>query len=73
MVKNDLVNSAADVKRVNPRATTLKIVVKEKILFIVSVYCPQSGRSEKGSILESSKFKNNENYRNNGKRWRVYN
>ena len=47
MVKKDLVNGIVEVKRVSSRVITIKIVVNEKILSNIPVYCPQSGSSEK--------------------------
>ena len=52
MVKHDLVESVMEVRRVSPRIISIDIVVNEKVVNVVSVYAPQSGRSEK----EKEKF-----------------
>ena len=46
MVKHDLVESVMEVRRVSPRIISIDIVVNEKVVTVISVYAPQSGRSE---------------------------
>ena len=46
MVKHDLVESVMEVRRVSPRSISIDIVVNEKVVTVISVYAPQSGRSE---------------------------
>ena len=52
MVKHDLVESVMEVKRVSPRIISIDIVVNEKVVNVISVYAPQSGKSEE----EKEKF-----------------
>ena len=52
MVKHDLVESVMEVRRVSPRIISIDIVVNEKVVTVISVYAPQSGRSEE----EKEKF-----------------
>ena len=52
MVKRDLVESVMEVRRVSARIISMDIVVNEKVVTVISVYAPQSGRSEK----EKEKF-----------------
>ena len=52
MVKHDLVESVMEVRRVSPRIISIDVVVNEKVVTVISVYAPQSGRSEK----EKEKF-----------------
>ena len=52
MVKHDLVESVMEVRRVSPRIISINIVVNEKVVNVISVYAPQSGRSEE----EKEKF-----------------
>ena len=46
MVKHDLIESVMEVRRVSPRIISIDIVVNEKVVTVISVYAPQSGRSE---------------------------
>ena len=52
MVKHDLVESVMEVRKVSPRITSIDIVVIKKVVTVISVYAPQSGRSEE----EKEKF-----------------
>ena len=52
MVKHDLVESVMEVRRVSTRIISMDIVVNEKVVTVISVYAPQSGRSEE----EKEKF-----------------
>ena len=52
MVKHDLIESVMEVRRVSPRIISIDIVVNEKVVTVISVYAPQSGRSEE----EKDKF-----------------
>ena len=52
MVKHDLVESVMEVRRVFPRIISVDIVVNKKVVTVISVYAPQSGRSEE----EKEKF-----------------
>ena len=52
MVKHDLVESVMEVRRVSPRIISIDIVVNKKVVTVISVYAPQSGRSEE----EKEKF-----------------
>ena len=52
MVKHDLVESVMEVRRVFPRIISTDIVVNEKVVTVISVNVPQSGRSEE----EKEKF-----------------
>ena len=52
MVKHDLVESVMEVRRVSARIISIDIVVNEKVVTVISVYVPQSGRSEE----EKEKF-----------------
>ena len=52
MVKHYLVESVMEVRRVSPRIISIDIVVNEKVVNVISVYAPQSGRSEE----EKEKF-----------------
>ena len=46
MIKHDLVEFVMEVRRVSPRIISIDIVVNEKVVTVISVYAPQSGRSE---------------------------
>ena len=46
MVRKDLVESLVEVKRVSPRVMALEIAINGKVATVISVYAPQSGRSE---------------------------
>ena len=61
MVKHDLVESVMEVRRVSPRIIFVDIVVNEKVVAVISVYAPQSGRSEeeKKNSMEISLLKYN--------------
>ena len=52
MVKHDLVESEIEVRRVSARIISIDIVVNKKMVTVISVYAPQSGRSEE----ENEKF-----------------
>ena len=52
MVKHDLVESVMEVRRVSARIIAIDIVVNKKMVTVISVYAPQSGRSEE----EKEKF-----------------
>ena len=52
MVKHDLVKSVMEVRRVSPMIISIDIELNEKVVTVISVYAPQSGRSEE----EKEKF-----------------
>ena len=52
MEKYDLVESVMEVRRVSPRIISIDLVVNEKVVNVISVYAPQSRRSEE----EKEKF-----------------
>ena len=52
VVKHDLVESVMEVRRVSARIISMEVVVNEKVVTVISVYAPQSGRSEE----EKEKF-----------------
>ena len=53
MVKHELVKSVMDVGRISPRSLFVDLVPSGKVVTVISVYGPQSGRSEehKNSFL----------------------
>ena len=46
MTKSELVQKVVEVKRVSPRIITIDIVLDEEIFTVISVYCPQRGKSD---------------------------
>ena len=50
MVKHDLVEPVMEVRRVSPRIISIDIVVNEKVVTVISVYAPQSGRNEEEKV-----------------------
>ena len=46
MVRKDLAESVVEVKRVSPRCMALEMAINGKVITVISVYAPQSGRSE---------------------------
>ena len=55
MVKHDPVESVMEVRKVSPRITSIDIVVNKKVVTVISVYAPQSGRSEEEKEKDSMK------------------
>ena len=49
MIKSGLMQRVVEdkVKRASPRIITMDIVINEEIFRVISVYCPQRGKSEK--------------------------
>jgi len=52
MVKLELVESVMEVRRVSARIISMDLVIQEKIMTVISVYGPQSGRKDE----EKEKF-----------------
>ena len=45
MVKQEVVESVTEVRRVSPRILSVDLALSEKVVTIISVYCPQRGRN----------------------------
>ena len=53
MVKHDLVDSVMEVKRVCPRIISIDVVENKKVVTVILVYAPQSGRSEEEKFYKT--------------------